>query len=427
MANQRVEGPSDLPRATALDDLRLIGVVAVIVMHAFEGYSKVGDWLYQDVAEVRLDPMAAGLAAIVAAPLMVAAMPLFFVIAGLVAPCSLSRRGPQAFVRERIARLCGQALLATVLVWPLTVAALHHATGRGPDDYLTVLRDARPLGDNGPAWMLPILAACCLGYAALATRRTVPHPRLSDGRLLYAAATAVAAATYLTRLGLPAGSQQVGNLHVWQWPQLIGAFVVGLAGAGRGWVTHVPTSVLRLAGSLTGAGALTLWAAVGIASGTGPDTLGGGTTMPATLWAAGEGLVSAAAPVVLIAVMQRRTAGKVVRRESLRGRLHAASFAAYLVQGPVLIAVALSLRPAHLVASVKLLILASTASAICLVVGVGVTARRRSLMSGPRGPAQVPAPTRSAGRGPSAFSAAGGSPAGGPAKAISPPPSSHDD
>ena len=50
------------------------------------------------------------------------------------------------------------------------------------------------------------------------------------------------------RLRFPVDSSPVLALHVWQWPQCLGLFVLGVAAAKRGWLDPVPVRLRRAAG-----------------------------------------------------------------------------------------------------------------------------------------------------------------------------------
>ena len=121
---------------------------------------------------------------------------------------------------------------------------------------------------------------------------TVARPRVPCGQsTLVAFGVAIAMATFVTRLWFPIDSRQVLELHVWQWPQCIAMFVLGLACAENGWLQPVPSKDRRRAGIC----ALIHMAAVVVAFAVGRDSIdpfSGGLSWQALLVAACEGALA---------------------------------------------------------------------------------------------------------------------------------------
>jgi hypothetical protein len=59
------------------------------------------------------------------------------------------------------------------------------------------------------------------------------------------AAGVIALVSFVVRLQYPARSQQVLDLHVWQWPQLFGMFALGALVSRHGWAREVPARLAR--------------------------------------------------------------------------------------------------------------------------------------------------------------------------------------
>ncbi len=55
-------------------------------------------------------------------------------------------------------------------------------------------------------------------------------------------------ASFIVRLWFPVMSQQVLDLHLWQWPQCIGMFCLGVMVSGLGWTARVPSRIARNCG-----------------------------------------------------------------------------------------------------------------------------------------------------------------------------------
>jgi hypothetical protein len=55
----------------------------------------------------------------------------------------------------------------------------------------------------------------------------------------------VAVASFLVRLHFPARSTQILDLHLWQWPQCVAMFGLGVVATRHGWQVAVPDRLRR--------------------------------------------------------------------------------------------------------------------------------------------------------------------------------------
>ena len=185
---------------------------------------------------------------------------------------------------------------------------------------------------------------------------------LSDalqGRHLAAIAVGIAAASFVVRLWFPLGSAQVANLKPWQWPQYLAMFGLGILSARRGWLAPVPDRLRRGCGLAALGGALSFPLLILVADAlslpTDLELFSGGWRWQAVAAAAAEGVLAVTAPLWLLGSAQRHTHS----RQRLGRGLARGAYGAFVVQGPVLIALALALRPLALPAEVKALAVAA--------------------------------------------------------------------
>src|SRR3954470_14532083 len=93
-------------RRPAFDNLRVLLIAAVVVIHGVMGYAAFFDgWPYHAVQEVALPDAAVIVVFALFAPVGIFLMALLFLLAGLHTPPSVDRKGPARFARDRLLRL----------------------------------------------------------------------------------------------------------------------------------------------------------------------------------------------------------------------------------------------------------------------------------------------------------------------------------
>jgi hypothetical protein len=356
-------------RIAYLDNLKLLLVAVIIAGHGALAYGTLENaWPYQDVQEVQLGAVSDLTLSLVVIPAALFAMGLFFLISGLVTPGSVSRKGPRTFARDRLVRLGVPLAVWTLVVWPGAIWAADLAAGESHSFWWQLLHGS-PFLDTGPMWFVEVLLIYSLAYAAwlywgrggsTAVDPVGSSDRSSQpsGRTLVALAAAISAATILVRPVFPAASGQIGQSHLWQWPQFVAMFGLGIVAAQRGWLEPVPDRIRRGCGfaALGGVAGFLIVAAVMAAVGVEGDVI----FDPGLHWAplclaAIEGPLAVGTSVWLLGIAQRR----LNRRPGPLNRAMARSaYGAFLLQGVVLIGLMIALRPLGVPAEVKALAVA---------------------------------------------------------------------
>lgn len=376
-AGRAVEGPPiGVPAADAsvqslrpggrlayLDNLKAYLIAGIIAAHAFMGYADFGSWTYQDVREVTLSPVMETIFVVAAVTLGgLFLMALFFLLSGLMAQDSLARRGPGPFAKDRLLRLGIPFILYTLVIWPLLeYALLEPFLHRG--SYWDYFFDTDPVLDNGPLWFVGVLLVYSLTLAA--RRRLRPLPAVGDRPLrlrdLALLALAVGLLTFLVRTVFPADSNQPLNSHLWAWPEYLALFGLGVIAGRRGWLRPVPRDLSRPVGMATLLG-IALMAAVVLSTeplGLTEEDWFGGWGVPAFVGGLLEGMIAVAAPVWVLSFAQRHLNGS----GPLRRAMARSSYAAFMLQGPVLVGIELAMRPVSLPGDAKAVIVAILAIA----------------------------------------------------------------
>ena len=343
-----------------VDNLKVVLIAAVIAGHAVMGYTEFDWWQYADVREVTLSSVTAIILLGVAAPFGLLVVPLLFLVAGLLTPPSVERKGIGRFTRDRLLRLGVPFAVFALLLWPLLEYALFRWLGGAPELWPYLLQEGSL--DTGVLWFVGALLVFSLAYAGWVRMRRgraveARSVEIRLGHLLLLAA-GVAIASFLVRLVVPFETDNwFVDVNLWEWPACAGVFGLGVVASRAGWLTAVPDRLRRQSRTVTligvvAAGAFLLSV---IAFGIAGDELWGGWHRPAFVFAVGESVLSVFGPVWLLGVAQKRInrpfrwAGPAVSRSA---------YGAFLLQGIVLLGLALALRPVPFPAEIKALLVA---------------------------------------------------------------------
>lgn len=347
------------------DNLKVLLIAAIIALHGVLGYVGTDQlWSYGDVQEVTLAPATEVLLFLVAGPFAVFMIPLLFLVAGLMTPPSLERKGPGRFARDRLLRLGVPFLVYVLVLQPSLMYSLYHPLGAAPGSYREEFLDDENRLDTGPLWFVGVLLVFSLGYAVWrrvrGTRPVVDPPAITVVHLLVVVA-AVTPLSFLVRLVYPFGSESgFSDLNVWEWPACLALFLLGASASSRGWLDGVPDRLRRQGrwvtlGTVVVMAGLVASVAVGGALDVEGGQLWGGWHWPALAFAGVEAVLAVFGSVWLLAEAQShldrrfRWAGPAVSRSA---------YAAFMLQGFVLIGLAVALRAVPLPAEVKALLVA---------------------------------------------------------------------
>jgi hypothetical protein len=343
-----------------LDNLKVLLITLIIAIHGVLSYTGTLEvWTYTEFREVTLSPVTEGVLFVLVAPFGFFMIALLFLVAGLLTPGSIERKGLRRFVGDRLLRLGIPFAVFVLVLEPTLTYALEHPLGDAPGSYAEEYLGAENVLDTGPLWFVGVLLIFSLVYAAWrALRPGTPGtgpPITFRGLLLVV--VLVALASFAVRLVYPYGSEAgVSDLNQWEWPACAAAFGLGIVASRQGWLTQVPDRLRRPCRTLT----LTALAAMGIllllAGATDHVEDGGGGWSPwAVAFTVFEAPLTICGPVWLLAVarerLDRRYRGDTVLTRTCYG--------AFIVQGFVLIGLAAVLRPVPAPAEVKALVVAT--------------------------------------------------------------------
>ena len=363
-------------RMLFIDNLRWSAICMVVVMHAAVTYSGIGRWYVRDAAATGF-PMRLALATYQTFQHAVA-MGLLFGIAGVFAAAAVGRKGPAAFLRERLFRLGLPLLLWMFVAGPLTqyyVAGVRQPAGFWPF-WLRRVGSGAVFGESGPLWFCLVLLALSTVFAAWrAVRPAVPAaPRPPPGAAsVLGFAAAMAVLTFAVGLLAPSGTV-VLNLDVHDMPQYPLMFAAGVAAGRDGWLTRLPPATGRawgLAGlAVAAAGWVALVGLGGALQGQLAD-YGGGWHWQAAGMDAWRSFTCASLTLGLVTLYRDRfnqqgPASRFLTRNA---------FGVYVVHPPILIAATRALHEWPVDVALKF-VLASAIGIACSFLAVGLVARR---------------------------------------------------
>ena len=357
-------------RLSAVDNLKVVLVAWVICGHALLGYAAIGGWPYDEVNEVTFHPGVETVLAALIGPSGLFFMGTFYFMAGSFTPGSLERKGRQRFVADRLVRLGVPWVVSAVVVWPTFVWIAYRGAGQDVSWWQAFTR-RDPLLDSGSLWFVGVLLifSVALAFAPPVKERAI------TGRTAFGTTMVVAGTTFLTRLVFPARSGQIGDLHLWWWPQCLGMFLLGAVG-GLTLAQRVPDDLYRTSRNVVVATiavlpvAAALFGVLDLAANAEPF-LGGWRWQVAAL-ALVEGVLVVAGSLWLVGLAQRRLTGQGPFTQGLAR----SAYVAFVVQGPVLLGLATAMRPFDLPAEVKAPVVGAGAIVVSFAIGWVVTSRR---------------------------------------------------
>jgi fucose 4-O-acetylase-like acetyltransferase len=347
-----------------VDNLKVLLIAGIIAGHGLASYAAVEVWSYADVREVTLSPVTEGLLFSLLAPFGLFMIPVLFLVAGLLTARSVERKGPGRYARDRLVRLGIPFVFFVGLIWPLLLYALYRPLGKVSGSYWAEFVGTREESmDTGYFWFVGDLLIFSLVYAAwFRVRRGRAHRlALRDLRVVHLVvlAAGVGVATFLIRLGFPFESERYVDLNLYELPAAVALFALGVIAARHGWLTAIPARLHAQSRrvSLVAIGAFGVFMAAGfLLGGVSEGTWAGGWHWEAIGFAALESTLAVFGPIWILGVAQQRLNRRFRWASPPIGR---GAFGAFVLQGLVLIGIAVILRPLQVPAEVKALIVAT--------------------------------------------------------------------
>ena len=366
---------SGRPRMFFIDNLRVLLIVLVVLHHLAIIYGAPGDFFY---TEGQPD-----MAAFLVFTLFVGVnqaffMGFFFMISGFFTPGSYDRKGPGAFLKDRLLRLGIPLLFFIIVIEPLMVYALAVTVGGFQGSLWNLL--AQYWGDYdslgvGPLWFVETLLIFAAIYAAWrlltkpATNRVQPDSRPPGDLTIAIFALALGVATFVVRIWLPVGWYwRPLSLQLPFFPQYIALFVVGMVAYRRNWFLGISAATGRLWIRVALVLCVVVWPLFLVASAVlewDMETVFGGVHYQSFVYSVWEQSVGVAMSISLLVWFRRR----FNHQGKLTKAMAASAYAVYIIMAPVSVLVALLLRDVSLYPLLKFVLVSVITVPLCFLIG----------------------------------------------------------
>jgi len=290
---------------------------------------------------------------------------LLFLISGYFTPLSYDRKGPKQFLKDRLIRLGIPLVVFIIIIEPIVDYAVVLANGVYHGSFLSYLSTYGFFG-FGTLWFVELLLFCALAYVGwkkLSSKPAKTHA-IPSTKAILAFALLLGAITFAVRIPFPISYwSPLFNFNYAYFPQYIGLFVVGLIAVKGKWFTNMPKDAAHFWRRIGSAALLLMLIAfvISASSAGGINLIFGGFTWQSAAYAFGEQLFCVAVCISLTIWFRER----VNFQNRFTKALSDSSFAAYIIQVPVLVFLALSLQSIQLPLLLKFAIVSPIGVSLC--------------------------------------------------------------
>jgi fucose 4-O-acetylase-like acetyltransferase len=363
------------PRLYFIDNLRILLITLVMMIHLSISYGGEGSWYYK---EGRADTFSAILLTWHNATVQAFSMGLLFLISGYFTPGSYERKGPGRFFKDRLLRLgipilCYDFVIGPLIVRPLVIYGNRESFDSYPD-FLAGYYSSFHIG-TGPLWFVEALLifAGCYALRRLLTKTSSPivptESKVPGNPAVVLFALAVSIITFIIRIWLPLGwNFEPLNFQFPFFTQYICMFIVGIVAYKRNWLARIPVTMgkLWLAVAIIFIFILfpVLFVSGGAMSGDISAFVGGFNwqCFALVVWEQFTGIATIIALLFLARTYFNRQ-GKVSKAMS------ASAYTAYIIHAPIIILVAIAIRNINLYPLIKFALAVLIAVPLCFALG----------------------------------------------------------
>jgi glucan biosynthesis protein C len=368
--------PSAKPRLLYIDNLRIVLISMVVLLHLGITYGSSGDFTYKE----QVPENVASVAVLTLYTTIAQAFTLafFMLISSYFNPPAYDRKGPGAFVKDKLKRLGIPTLFYWAVLNPLLFIVIRAWQGLPliPPDQSFLAFWTHHLS-VGPMWFVEALLIYSLIYAlwrlATARRDAAPPPpaageaRAPGNGAMALFALGVGLVTFVVRLGWPVDRWlEPFHFQLAQHAQYLAYFLVGIFAYRRNWFAGVRVAQAKLWAWVV-VGLVLSYPVIIVLSGAlekGIEEFKGGFTWQSALYSVWEQFLCVALIVALLVWFRER----FNRQGRLAAAMGADTYAVYIFHPLVIVSLAYALSGIVLVGVVKWVLVAPLALALCFLV-----------------------------------------------------------
>ena len=354
-----------------IDNLRILLITLVMMIHLSISYGGEGSWYYK---EGLADKLSVILLTWHNAAIQAFSMGLFFMIAGYFTPGSYDRKGPKQFLKDRLLRLGIPILCYDFVIGPLIVRPLVRIGTQGTSgsyfDFLIRYYSSFHIG-TGPLWFVEALLIFAGFYVLwrLLLKNSVGSAQ-DDGKLpskstIILFILALSIITFIVRIWLPVG-WNFGPLN-FQFPfftQYIFMYAVGIIAYRRNWLVRIPDAVGKFCVGAAIMSILILFPALFVSGGAMSGDVSsfmGGFHWQCFGYAAWEQFTGVAMIIALLFLSRKY----FNRQGNISKAMSASAYTAYIIHAPVVVLVAIAIRNISLYPLLKFALAVFIAVPLC--------------------------------------------------------------
>lgn len=356
-------------RILYIDNIRLLAIVSIIILHLANTYSGFGFWFYTEPGKI--DFAQAAILGFYQAFIQGFALGLLFLLAGYFVPLAFDKKGASKFITEKLYRLGIPTLVYMFLIHPLVSFVLLGRRIEGNNllnTFIKYITSFRFISSTGPLWFTFALLLFSIIYAVfriflpkvkLSNRNIPPFPRILFFILL------IGISTFLIRIAKPIDSPTIINLRPAYFAQYILLFIAGIISRRNNWFEKLDYKTGRswlIWGISLG---IISYAVIMISGGAfyNMAPYNGGITWHSALYSIWDGFVSVSMSIGLITVFKE----KLNKQNKLIKTMTENAFSVYVFHTPIIIILALLFAPLHLFPLAKTILLSLISVPVCFL------------------------------------------------------------
>ena len=371
--------PARAARLLYIDNLRILLITMVVVIHMAVTYGVGGVWgYYKEQGE--MNPVVVAVFTLMGAVGTTFFMGFFFMIASYFTPGSYDRKGGRVFLLDRLKRLGIPLLFYAVVIDTLIVYLREVYFGfRGFPWQLPGYQGIFPYFP-GPMWFVEALLIFSFGYALWRLLRKgtpLPPPSDSEARApsnlaIALFAVVVGLITFVVRIWAPVEWYfEPLHLELASFVNYTALFAVGIVAYRRNWLAGLSDAQGRTWGWIATAlfvVLIVMAVATGALSGSLDRDLFGGFNGLSLIYSVWQQLMCMAMIIVLLVWFRRR-----FNQQSPSVKAMADStYAVYVFHPLIIVPLAVVLSPIKMEPALKFLLVTPLAVALCFLVGYAV-------------------------------------------------------